>query len=163
MLELRTFSPKHPEIWFIQAEAQFSIYGISSSFDKYFICVASLLGEHAVHIVDLIRNPPAGDPYQALKRRLIQVFGLSPYQRFEAFMALTLHANEEPSHFMERMLALVPEADKEPSFLLKGFFLSHLHPSIRAHLTLEDISDPRAFSAKADVLWRAARSFKGRV
>ena len=148
-LKLPPFWPESAEVWFAQAEAQFNIKGISSSTTKFYHCVASMSQEVASQMLDLIRVPPASEPYEVLKARLIKTYGLDDYQRFESLISLPLSGDQKPSHLMNRMLALLPE-DFKPGFIFRGLFLRRLPASVRAHLLQEDISDPRALALKAD-------------
>ena len=48
--------------------------------------MASLPQDVAAQILDLIRSPPTGDPYEVLKERLTTLYSLNNYQRFEALV-----------------------------------------------------------------------------
>ena len=143
-LKLPPFWPESAEVWFARAKAQFNIKGISRSITKFYHCVAS-------QMLDLIWAPSASEPYEVLKARLVKTYALNDYQRFESLISLPLSGNQKPSHLMNRMLALLPE-DYKPGFILRGLFLRRLFADVQAHLLQEDISDPRAFSLKADEL-----------
>ena len=153
-LKLPTFWPENAEVWFAQAEAQFAIKAISVSRTKFYYAVASLPQEVATQILDLIRAPPAGGPYEILRERLITLYSLNDYQRFEALVSLTLSGDQKPSHLMNRMLALLPD-DHKPDFILRGLFLRRLPIEVRSHLLQEKISDPRALALKADELFQS--------
>ena len=153
-LKLPAFWPENAEVWFAQAEAQFAIKAISVSKTKFYYAVASLPQEVATQILDLIRAPPAGDPYEVLRERLITLYSLNDYQRFEALVSLPLTGDQKPSHLMNRMLALLPD-DHKPDFILRGLFLRRLPIEVRSHLLQEKISDPRALALKADELFQS--------
>ena len=110
--------------------------------------------EVASQILDLIRAPPAGDPYGVLREFLITLYMLNDYQRFEALVSLPLYGDQKPSHLMNRMLALLPD-DYKPDFILRGLFLRHLHIDVRSHLLREKVSDPRVLALKADKLYQS--------
>ena len=86
-----------------------------------------------MQILDLIRAPPAGDPYEVLKERLTMLFSLNDYQIFKALVSLLLTRDQKPSHLMNRMLALLPD-DYKPDFILCGLFLRRLPIEVRTHL-----------------------------
>lgn len=151
-VKLPIFWPESADVWFLQAEAQFETKSITASKTKYQYCVAALSKDDAKQILDVLRAP-GPNPYETLKRRLTQLHELNPFQRYEAFMSLTLAPDQKPSHLMNRMLALVP-ADYKVDFLFRGFFLSQLPSNIRSHLFNADFSDPRSLSEKADELWQ---------
>ena len=121
-IKLPTFWPDAAEVWFAQADAQFAIRNISSSKTKFYHAVAVLPQEVASQILDLIRAPPLGDPYEVLWEGLIKLYTLNDYQRFEALVSLPLSGDQKPSHLMNRMLALLPD-DYKPDFILRGLFL----------------------------------------
>ena len=104
--------------------------------------------------MDLIRAPPAGDPYGVLQEHLITLYTLNDYQRFEALVSLPLSGDQKPSHLMNRMLALLPD-DYKPDFILRGLFLRRLPIDVRSHLLREKVSDPRALALTADELYQS--------
>ena len=109
--------------------------------------------------MDLIKCPPEELPYESLKERLTELHTLNPFQRYQAFMSLTLVAKEKPFMLMGKMCSLLPlsrRVHKKECFLFKGFFLDHLPPNIRTHLMREDISNPRKLAAKADEIWQSS-------
>ena len=153
-LKLPVFWSEAAKVWFAQADAQFAIRSITVSKTKFYHAVASLPQDVAAQILDLIRAPPAGDPYGVLRERLITLYSLNDYQRFEALVSLPLTGDQKPSHLMNRMLALLPD-DYKPDFILRGLFLRRLPIEVRSHLLQEKISDPRALALKADKLFQS--------
>ena len=53
-MKLPTFWTDSPEVWFIQAEAQFENKRISASLTKFTHCVASLPQDVACRLLDLV-------------------------------------------------------------------------------------------------------------
>ena len=135
-------------------DAQFAVRNVTVSKTKYYHAVAVLPQEVAVQILDLIRAPPAGDPYGVFRKRLITLYTLNGYQQFEALASLPLSEDQKPSHLMNRMIALLPDNYK-PDFILRGLFLQRLHIDIQSHLLDEKVSDPRALALKADELYQS--------
>ena len=84
-LKLPTFWTSHPEVWFVQAEAQFELRRVTADETKYLYVLAALDQETAMRFLDLIRRPPNEDIYKALKDRLIDTFGLINKQTREGF------------------------------------------------------------------------------
>ena len=81
-LKLSTFWTDSPEVWFIQAEAQFEVKRITVSRTKFNHCLPVLPQDVACRLLDLVRAPLA-DPYEALRSRLIQMYTLSDFQRYQ--------------------------------------------------------------------------------
>ena len=133
---------------------QFAIKTISVSKTKFYHAVTSLPQDVASQILDLIRAPLAGDPYEVLKERLTTLYSLNDYQRFKALVSLPLTGDQKPSHLMNRMLALLQD-DYKPDFIFRGLFLRRLPIKVRSHLLQEKISDPCALALKADELFQS--------
>ena len=72
--------------------------------------------EVASQILNLIRVPPAGNPYEVLRELFITLYTLN-VQRFKALVSLPLTGAQNPSHLMNRMLAILPDEYK-PDFIL---------------------------------------------
>jgi len=150
-VKLPSFWTDSPEVWFLQAEAQFENKRITSSRTKFTHCVAALPQDVACRLLDLVRAPPV-EPYEALRRRLIKMYTLSDFQRYQALQSLPLLSDQRPSELMDKMLMLLPE-DEKPGFFFRGLFMDRLPADIRAHLLSESISDPRGMALRADELW----------
>ena len=113
-MKLPAFWPNAAEVWFAQADTQFTIKA-----------GAVLPQEVAAQILDLILATPARIPYKVLNDRLITLHSLNNYQRFEALVSFPLPGDQKPSHYLNRMLALLPD-DYKPDFILQGLFLHRL-------------------------------------
>ena len=70
-IKLPVFWPDSAEVWFAQVDKQFAIRSVTVSKTKFYHVVAVLPQEVVSQIMDLIRAPPAGDPYRVLRERLI--------------------------------------------------------------------------------------------
>ena len=127
---------------------------MTASSTKFYYCVSSFNQETANQVLDLIKSPPATDPYEALKNRLLKLFALDDFQRYEAISNLPLFGDMKPSKLMSNMLALLPVGHK-PCFFLKGAFLKRLPADICAHLLRDDFSDPISFALKADKIYQS--------
>ena len=57
-VKLPSFWTDSPEVWFLQAEAQFENKRITSSRKKFTHCVAALPQDVACRLLDLVRAPP---------------------------------------------------------------------------------------------------------
>ena len=96
-MKLPVFWPDTAKVWFAQADSQFAIRKVTVSKTKFYQAVAVLPQEVALQILDLIRAPPAGDPYGVLHEHLITLFTLNDYQRFEALVSPFLQRPEAVS------------------------------------------------------------------
>ena len=116
-VKVPAFWPDSTEAWFIQTEAQFALKRVTVSSMKFYYCVSSFNQETANQVFDLIKSPPDTDPYEALKNRLLKLFALDDFQRYEAISNLPLSGDMKPSKLMSNMLALLPVGHK-PCFFL---------------------------------------------
>ena len=132
-LKLPVFWPDSCESWFINAESQFHLKNITSSTTKFHHVVASLPQKEIDNVVDIIRNPPAADPYGVLRSCLLQTHSLMDYARCESIMSLPLSGDMLPSALLSRMRALLPIEHQECLFL-RYAFLRQLPADVRSHL-----------------------------
>ena len=105
-LKLPVFWPDSCESWFINAESQFHLKSITSSITKFHHVVPSLPQKEIDNVVDIIRNPPAADPYGVLRSPLLQTHSLTDYARCESIISLPLSGDMLPSALLSRMRAL---------------------------------------------------------
>jgi hypothetical protein len=70
-MRLPPFWAERSAVWFSQAEAQFSLAGISSEMTKFFI-ISQLDHQYAAEVEDIIISPPKWDPYTTLRAELMR-------------------------------------------------------------------------------------------
>jgi hypothetical protein len=63
---LPPFWAEWPAVWLAQAEAQFSLAGISSERTKFHYVISQLDQRYAAEVKDIITSPPQQDPYSRL-------------------------------------------------------------------------------------------------
>ena len=63
-VKVPAFWPESAEAWFIQVKAQFALKGVTASSTKFYYCVSSFNQETANQVLDLIKSPPATQPYE---------------------------------------------------------------------------------------------------
>ena len=153
-VKVPAFWPDSAEAWFMQVETQFALKGVTTSLMKFYYCVSSFNQETANQLLDLIKSPPSSEPYEALKKRLLRLFALDDFQRYEAISSLPLSGDMKPSKLMSSLLALLP-VGHEPCFFLRGAFLKRLPADVRAHLLRDDFSDPISLALKADEIYQS--------
>ena len=156
-LKLPVFWPDSCESWFINAESQFHLKNITTSSTKFHHVVASLPKKEIDNIVNIIRNPPAADPYSALKSRLLQTHSLTDYVCCESNMSLPLSRDMLPSALLSRMRALLPIEHQECLFL-RCAFLRQLPTDVRSHSVHDKTVDIAVLSHRADEIYRSSLS-----
>jgi hypothetical protein len=138
-------------MWFVQAECIFASRRITSSFDKYCLLVGALPHESLRLIMDLARAPPAVDPYEAVKARLMQSHELTEFQRVEKIMSMPPLGSRRPSQLMAAMLELCP-AGQDTSPFFTCCFLQRLPRELRILLSEADLTDLKRLTERADAL-----------
>jgi hypothetical protein len=150
--KLPEFWPHAPAMWFARAECRFEMVGLTEQRQK-FMCVADALPYEVMRLVaDLIAAPPAWEPYERLKERLLLAHALTPTQRAEKLFALPPVGDRRPSDLLAAMFEHCPIGE-ENTALFRAMFLTRLPPEIRVHLeTAEDVGLKR-MALRADQLW----------
>ena len=72
-IKLPPFWPQQARVWFVQAEAQFVIKGVTADLTKYSYVTAALDQNTATRVLDILTDPPASDKYDTLKSRLLDI------------------------------------------------------------------------------------------
>ena len=152
-IKLPPFWPDKTDLWFAQAEAQFTIRNITAEKTKYAYLVTMLDSQTAAQAMDLIRTPPEA-PYTALKKRLTKVFAITDSEKAAKILDMDGLGDKTPSQCLTVMLNLVPKG-QDPGFLFREVFLRQLLTDIRTQLaqstrTGTGPEDLRALALEAD-------------
>lgn len=155
-IKLPTFWTAQPHVWFQQAEAQFTIRGITADQTKYAYVVAALDQDTASRLLDLLSHPPTDHKYEAIKARLQKTFGLTRRVRANKLLHMEELGDRMPSALMDEMLSLLD--GHQPCMLFEQLFLNRMPDPIRLRLADADFSDPRKVAEQADELWQSMNS-----
>ena len=82
------------------------------------------------------------------------MYALTDYARCEAISSLPLSGDMLPSVLKSKMLTLLP-ADHQTCFFLRGAFLKHLPPDVRAHLVDDRTSDSLSLALCVDKIYQS--------
>ena len=158
-IKLPTFWTAQPQVWFQQAEAQFTIRGITADDTKYAYLVAALDQDTASRLLDILSHPPREHKYEATKDRLLKTFGLSRRVRATKLLNMNDLGDRTPSALMDEMLSLLD--GHQPCMLFEQLFLDRMPDSIRLQLADADFADPRKLTEQADQLWLSLEHSSG--
>jgi hypothetical protein len=86
---------ERPAVWFVQAEAQFSLAGISSERTKFHYIISQLHQRYTAE-VDITTSPPQQDPYSKLRTELLKRLSLSRGQRYHRILTLEEMGDRKP-------------------------------------------------------------------
>jgi hypothetical protein len=128
-VQLPPFWAERPAVWFAQAEAQFTLAGISCEQTK-FCYVISQLDRYTAEVEDIIISPQERDPYSILKAQLVTRLSPSREQRIRQFLTLEM-GDRKPSQFLIQLRSLVPDD------FLRSIWSSRLPPNVRAILACQ--------------------------
>lgn len=132
-IKVPPFWPEEPEIWFHQLEAQFSLSRITTEATKFNHVVAHLEGRWANEIKDLIRQPPAQNPYTTIKTELINILSKSEAQRVRQLIGEAELGDNTPSQFLRRLKSLAGATVLQEN-ILRTLWLQRLPTTVQAIL-----------------------------
>jgi hypothetical protein len=153
---LPEFWPHAPGIWFARAELRFEVGSVSNERLKFAFTVDALPYESLCLVADLVEAPPADNPYQVLKDRLLMAHQLSPVQKAIKLMKLPDIGDRRPSQLLADLLQACPPAEQGTAFF-RGSFLMRLPTEIQVHLANVETTDLKELAQKADHLWLTHR------
>ena len=142
------FWPDEPELWFAQAEGQFSICKITEDDMRYAYILSKLEPKHAREIKDVITNPPPNDKYGAIKRALIQRLTVPQEQRIRQLLEQEEIGDRKPSQFLRHLRTLAGMS--VPGELLRTLWLGRLPAQTQAILATRGHDDLEEVAEQAD-------------
>ena len=161
-VKLPQFWPEKTRFWFARAESEFEIRGITVQKTMFSHVVSMLDDKTAKQAMDIIEEPPALNPYTALKERLTKAFALSDDEKADRLLDWNGLGDKTPSQCLASMLQLVPNS-QDPGFLFRQIFLRQLPQEVRTQLaqttkTGTTAKDLRELAAEADKYFETAGS-----
>ena len=96
-IKLPPYWPSDPQIWFVQAEAQFALHGINVQKTMFDYIVACLSPEFASEVHELLIWPPDDEPYNKLKALLIQCTMASEQKRLQQLLNMEELGDHTPT------------------------------------------------------------------
>jgi hypothetical protein len=154
-VKLPPFWVDNAEVWFLQAEAQFAIAGITSERTAFNHVLAALPQHVVVSVLDVVLAAgTAAAPFTDLKTRLLGGYTQTKWARMFQLIHHPGLGNQRPSQLMDKMLALL-SAGTKPDEVFMGLFMDRLPVEMRAQLSLQDYESPRHLAAAADLIWDA--------
>jgi hypothetical protein len=136
-----------PDVWFLQAEAQFSIAGITQDLTKFHYIISHLDQRHAEEIEDLIASLPQHNPYTTLRTTLLKRLSFTLEKRHQRLMSLEGMGDRTPSQFLRYIRRLAPDASDS---LLRSFWTGHLPSHVQFALTCQSDANPATADEYAD-------------
>ena len=135
-LKLAQFFTHNAAFWFILAEQQFHIKGISRDDTMYAHVVSSLTEDVSVRVMSLLLNPPTTGKYDALKQLLLQSFTPTKAEAAAMLFDYPGLGDRKPTQMLQHMMTLLPAKERlDPGIMFCEAFMRQLPSDVRAHLT----------------------------
>jgi hypothetical protein len=122
-----------PNVWFAQAEAQFTLAGITSDSTRYNHVVAQLDTRLAAEVEDIITNPPKDGAYLVLRAELTRRLSRSDGERVRQLIRNEELGDRRPSQFLRHLKSLAGETPDLT--MLKQLWLTRLPTHVQAILS----------------------------
>jgi hypothetical protein len=127
-LLLRPFWAERPTVWFTQAEAQFTLAGISNERTKFYHVTSQLDQQYAAEVEDIFTSPPQQDSYTKQKTELVNRLCPPRDQGARQLFTLGEMGDQKPSQFLRHLRSLAPAI---PDYLLRIPWTSRLPANIQ--------------------------------
>ena len=143
-LKIAGFWEDDPETWFMRGEMQFMTRKITSDESKFAHIVQALDKNQTKEVKSLMRDPPKGASYNAIKKALIQAFETTQLEKDNKLLGMLTLGDRDPRSMIRELRAL----NKNPETLLRAVVINMLPQDVRSTLsslpsdaTLEDIGE----------------------
>ena len=128
------FFEEDPVIWLVQLNLFFRQVGVEDQLSRFRIAATLLPGHLLRDFTDILRNPPAEDPYTALTDAIQQRFGKSVEQRLRSLLSEQQLGDRRPSQFLRHLLDLAEAEGSHDSPLIRQIFFNSMPAHIRPFL-----------------------------
>lgn len=135
-VKIPPFWPSNPSLWFVQIESNFHMAGVNTEITKYHAVVASMDGNVLSQVSDIVASPPEDEPYQALKKRLIEQYGESDKTRLRKLLQDMVLGDKRPTQLLREMRELA--GNRITDDVLMGLWQQRLPPQVNAILSVNE-------------------------
>jgi hypothetical protein len=110
VVRLQPFWAEQPDVWFAQAEAQFSLAGITTEGTKFYNVISQLDHRYAAEVRDIIISPLPRDPYTTLHTELLERLSPSGEQRLRQLLTPEPMGDRKSLQYLKHLRSLAPDA-----------------------------------------------------
>ncbi|CAN7996958.1 unnamed protein product, partial [Ixodes hexagonus] len=152
-VRLPPFWDRNPRVWFLQAESQFHLAGVTTQGRKYHHVVSALSPAAADEVYDVLANPSPATPYGQLKTALLQRTEVSERSRLQQLLSAEELGDRRPSQLLRRMTQLLGErANNLADVFLRELFLQRLPSNVQMVLATATTLDLTGLATLADAV-----------
>lgn len=146
-VKLPEFYLNDPAGWFLRAEAQFSLRGVTQDKTHFWHVLAALYAETSACFAG---KAPQGERYSTLKAFLIKTYSPSCWERADCILVATDLGNKKPSALANHLLTLL--SDHSTDILLQHIFLRCQPTYIQDALVNTDVTNLDTLGDRADAI-----------
>ncbi|XP_064480015.1 uncharacterized protein LOC135393534 [Ornithodoros turicata] len=141
-VKLPPFFDRNPSVWFLQAEAQSHLAGITSQRTKFYHVMSALTPSAAYEVYDILANPFPTTPFDQLKQALLQRTTSSSRPPLQQLLSQEELGDRRPSQLLRRMRQLLGDISASlDDTILCELFLQRLPQNLQMVLaTAADMS-----------------------
>lgn len=137
-----------PQLWFTQIESQFITSNIRSQTTKFHTVVGALEMEILSQVADIVSSPPTVNPYDSLKRRIIETFSDSEEKQIRQLLTDMDLGDKKPSHLLRQMRELGSSSVGDQ--FLRSLWLQRMPTQVQTILSVSEENDLNKLSLLAD-------------
>ena len=158
-VQLPMFDRTEPDAWFILAEANFNLRGVTDSRTKYWYVLSKFDASTLKKLSTFLQLLRGDDPYRELREMLCETYEPPMEQKLDAFLGLTEIGDERPSVFGLEIQQLTAKSSMD--HLRKRVFLSCLPGPIVTAIAGSLQGSFNTVVKAADRAWTAASTASG--
>ncbi|XP_064468487.1 uncharacterized protein LOC135379170 [Ornithodoros turicata] len=156
-VKLPPFWVRNPATWFIQAEAQFHLAGITAQSTKFYHVISALSSSAAEEVYDIIASPPLDIPYDKLKAALLKRTTCSGRARLQQLLSAEELVDRRPTQLLRRMKQLLGDgASSTSDSFIRELFLQRLPRNVQMVLAATSNLSTDELATPADAVMEVA-------
>ena len=133
-LKIANFWSEDVEAWFLRLETQFHTRRITADETKFSHVIQSLDRAQTMEIKHILKNPPKGTSYEAVKAALIEAFEITQLEKDTKLLGMFSLDDRDPRSVVRELRAL----NEDPETLLRAILINMLPQDIRVALSNMD-------------------------
>lgn len=146
----------NPALWFLQVEASFAIWRITSDESKYRYVLVNLDPSVLPFVSDIVIAPPTAGKYDALKKSILNSFDETSETKLRKLLRSHELTNEKPSNLLQKLRNMAGGQCND--MVLRTLFLEHLPDNVRTILAISEVVDLSKLALQADKIFEMSNT-----